>query len=121
MADDRLCFSPVLFEFNNHWAEWARGRGLMTYSGKECAPESASLLTAYRQRDARQLGRLQHGDGYPCLDLSSPLAGDALRWPPDARLGNPFGDSGLDPRRRPTMMARCLDNGLSAGHLLWFS
>ena len=57
MADDRLCFSPVLFEFNNHWAEWARGRGLMTYSGKECAPESASLLTAYRQRDARQVGR----------------------------------------------------------------
>lgn len=62
----------------NQVAEWARGRGLMTYSGKECVPESASLLAAYRQRDARQLGRLQHGDGYPSLDLSSPLAGDAL-------------------------------------------
>ena len=59
----------------NQVAAWARGRGLMAYSGKECVPESASLLTAYRQRDAQRLGRLQRGDGYPSLDLSAPLGG----------------------------------------------
>jgi hypothetical protein len=48
----------------NHVAEWARGRGLMEYTGAECIGGGVSLLESHLAGDALRLERLQHRDGY---------------------------------------------------------
>lgn len=54
----------------NEVADWARGKGLMDYTGSECVPESASLLHAYVHNPG-EVAILQRGDGYgPSLDLT---------------------------------------------------
>jgi hypothetical protein len=48
----------------NHVAEWAAERDLMEYTGKECVPESVSLLENYLLENHARLDRLQRRDGY---------------------------------------------------------
>ena len=48
----------------NEVAEWAKHRGLMDYTGKECVPSQVSLLQAYMEKQPGQVERLQRRDGY---------------------------------------------------------
>ncbi len=48
----------------NRIATWARGRGLMEYTGSECVPASASLLEAYLGGQQGRMASLQRRDGY---------------------------------------------------------
>ncbi len=48
----------------NEVAEWAKHRGLMDYTGKECIPIQVSLLRAYMEKQSRQIEHLQRCDGY---------------------------------------------------------
>lgn len=48
----------------NKVATWARGRGLMEYTGSECVPASASLLEAYLGGQQGRLAGLQRRDGF---------------------------------------------------------
>ena len=51
-------------ESMNEVAAWARGRGLMDYTGDECVPTMVSLLAAYMNGNDALLARLQKRDGY---------------------------------------------------------
>jgi hypothetical protein len=53
----------------NHVADWARGRGLMEYTGGECVPASASLFEAYMGGQQGRFAGLQRRDGYVAGDL----------------------------------------------------
>ncbi|MCB0601176.1 MAG: cyclic nucleotide-binding domain-containing protein [Saprospiraceae bacterium] len=48
----------------NEVAEWAKSRGLMEYTGKECVPASASILENYLAKNYGRLKYLQNQDGY---------------------------------------------------------
>jgi CRP-like cAMP-binding protein len=48
----------------NEVAAWAKQRGIIDYTGRECIPEQVSLLQAYMGAQETQLERLQHRDGY---------------------------------------------------------
>jgi hypothetical protein len=48
----------------NQVAEWAKRKGLMDYTGKECIPCQVSLLQAYMDGQLDQVNRLQRRDGY---------------------------------------------------------
>jgi hypothetical protein len=61
----------------NHVASWARGRGLMEYTGGECVPPSASLLEAYLGGQQGRLAGLQRRDGYVAGSLDVDLATEA--------------------------------------------
>lgn len=58
----------------NDVAAWAKQRGIIDYTGKECIPEQVSLLHAYMGGKEAQLERLQHRDGYTAtLDIATKL------------------------------------------------
>jgi hypothetical protein len=58
----------------NEVAAWAKQRGIIDYTGKECIPERVSLLQAYMGGREAQLERLQHRDGYAArLDIATKL------------------------------------------------
>lgn len=56
----------------NEVAHWARERGLMDYTGDECVPVNASLLTAYIGANPDLVAALQRRDGYgPSLEVDA--------------------------------------------------
>ncbi len=58
----------------NEVAEWAKQRGIMDYTGRECVPAQVSLLQAYMGGQASQVERLQRRDGYGGpLDVNAKL------------------------------------------------
>ncbi len=48
----------------NEVARWARNRGLMEYTGKECVPREVSLMEAYHDGRPDRIATLQRRDGY---------------------------------------------------------
>jgi CRP-like cAMP-binding protein len=57
----------------NHVAAWAKGNGLMDYTGSECVPSQVSLLEAHVNQPAR-VALLQRHDGYgPELQVGAEL------------------------------------------------
>lgn len=58
----------------NDVALWARDKALMDYTGDECVPANASLLTAYMTRNHGLVSALQRRDGYgPNLEVDEKL------------------------------------------------
>jgi CRP-like cAMP-binding protein len=54
----------------NEVARWARDRTLMDYTGDDCVPPNASLLTAYMSGNVALVSALQRRDGYaPNLEV----------------------------------------------------
>ncbi|MFO0576223.1 MAG: cyclic nucleotide-binding domain-containing protein [Polyangia bacterium] len=70
----------------NEVAEWARDRGLLDYTGRECVPIEASLLEARLVQDEQRLLQLQRRDGYLDDDLGAAVPSLA-RSPLLARSG----------------------------------
>ncbi len=48
----------------NEVAQWARNRGLMEYTGKECVPREVSLMEACQDGRLDRIATLQRRDGY---------------------------------------------------------
>lgn len=48
----------------NEVAEWAKQKGLMDFTGRECVSMRSSLLQAYLEKHEQQVERLQRRDGY---------------------------------------------------------
>jgi CRP-like cAMP-binding protein len=55
----------------NEVADWARERGLLDYTGRECVPAEASLLEARLAGDEQRLRQLQRRDGFLGDDLGA--------------------------------------------------
>ena len=57
----------------NDVADWAKERGLMDHTGRDCVPRQVSLLEAHVNQPAR-VALLQHHDGYgPDLEVGAEL------------------------------------------------
>lgn len=70
----------------NEVAEWAKSRGLMEYTGKECVPASASILENYLAKNYGRLKYLQNQDGYlEGLDVKD-LEDAEVRFPEETIL-----------------------------------
>jgi len=60
-------------ESMNEVADWAKARGLMDHTGRQCVPRQVSLLEAHVNQPAR-VALLQHHDGYgPDLEVGAEL------------------------------------------------
>jgi hypothetical protein len=76
LADQQGLFASACNQYRasmNGVARWARRRGLMDHTGRECVPRSVSLLEAHVNQPAR-VALLQRFDGYgPDLDVGAAL------------------------------------------------
>jgi CRP-like cAMP-binding protein len=76
LADQQGLFAAACNQYRasmNGVARWARRRGLMDHTGRECVPRQVSLLEAHVNQPAR-VALLQRYDGYgPALDVGASL------------------------------------------------
>jgi CRP-like cAMP-binding protein len=83
LADQQGLFASACNQYRasmNGVARWARRRGLMDHTGRECVPRQVSLLEAHVNQPAR-VALLQRFDGYgPSLDVGASLP-EAYRRP----------------------------------------
>jgi len=83
LADQQGLFASACNQYRasmNGVARWARRRGLMDHTGRECVPRQVSLLEAHVNQPAR-VELLQRFDGYgPALDVGASLP-EAYRRP----------------------------------------
>jgi CRP-like cAMP-binding protein len=83
LADQQGLFASACNQYRasmNHVARWARRRGLMDHTGRECVPRQVSLLEAHVNQPSR-VALLQRYDGYgPALDVGASLP-EAYRRP----------------------------------------
>jgi CRP-like cAMP-binding protein len=83
LADQQGLFASACNQYRasmNGVARWARRRGLMDHTGRECIPRQVSLLEAHVNQPAR-VALLQRYDGYgPALDVGASLP-EAYRRP----------------------------------------
>jgi len=83
LADQQGLFASACNQYRasmNGVARWARRRGLMDHTGRECVPRQVSLLEAHVNQPSR-VALLQRFDGYgPALDVGAALP-EAYRRP----------------------------------------
>jgi len=83
LADQQGLFASACNQYRasmNSVARWARRRGLMDHTGRECVPRQVSLLEAHVNQPSR-VELLQRFDGYgPALDVGASLP-EAYRRP----------------------------------------
>jgi len=83
LADQQGLFASACNQYRssmNGVARWARRRGLMDHTGRECVPRQVSLLEAHVNQPSR-VELLQRFDGYgPALDVGASLP-EAYRRP----------------------------------------
>jgi CRP-like cAMP-binding protein len=76
LADQDGLFGSACVQYRtsmNHVADWAKARGLMDHTGRDCVPRQVSLLEAHVNQPAR-VTVLQQRDGYgPELDVGAAL------------------------------------------------
>jgi CRP-like cAMP-binding protein len=89
LADQQGLFAAACNQYRasmNGVARWARRRGLMDYTGRECVPRSVSLLEAHVNQPSR-VALLQRFDGYgPELDVGAALP-ESYRRPAEELAG----------------------------------
>lgn len=119
LGDEDGLFAAAAAQYRqsmNEVAAWAQQRGLMSYTGVECVPLSASLFHAQLTGQRRRFRQLQHRDGYPSSDLGAALLAqaDAAPEPAPARALAGLHQSPRRPterRRPPAVVAHPLASG----------